>query len=147
MDATRRATLIDAAVEAQSYPPEAALARDWLTANIDSFDDIEWQKRVGTGVRLGPEYSPEIQKMAANATRKRVDLVGYKGNQTTLVELKQNVDLAAVRQAAQYAELWRIAPTTPPVAAVLVVGRTGDPDIQAIAAAHGVTVELIALFS
>lgn len=143
MDPQRKSYLIEAACEAQPYPPERALAYDWLTAKIDLYDDIDWQKRVGPGVTLGAEYSPGVQAMAYQATRKRVDLVAYRNNTTTIIELKDRVDLAAVRQALEYADLWKFAPTNPPVAAVVVVGNTGDADIVNTAAAQGVTVELL----
>lgn len=143
MDPQRRAYLIDAASEAQPYPPERLLAQEWLTANIDDYTDVDWQKRVGPGVTLGAEYSPGIQAMAYQATRKRVDLVVYSDNSATIVELKDVVDLAAVRQALDYAQLWKIAPTDPPVGAIVVVGNTGTADIQDIAATMGVSVELM----
>lgn len=143
MDPQRKAYLIEAACEAQPYPPERELAFRWLTDNIDDYDDIDWQKRVGPGVQLGGDYSLGVQAMAYNASRKRADLVAYLNNSTTIIELKDHVDLAAVRQALEYAELWKIAPTTPPIAAVVVVGNTGDPDIINIAGGQGVSVELI----
>jgi hypothetical protein len=143
MDPQRKSYLIEAATEAQPYPPEAALARAWLEANLDQYEDIDWQKRVGEGVDLGPDYTPNIQAMAYQATRKRVDLVAYRDDTATLIELKDHVDLAAVRQALAYAELWQVDPADPPVAAVLVVGRTGDAGIAETAAAKGVTVDLM----
>lgn len=143
MDEPRRNYLIEAATEAQPYPPEAALAAAWLDAHIDAYDDIDFQKRVGAGVDLGPEYTPNIQAMAYQATRKRVDLVGYANDTATIIELKDHVDLAAVRQALNYAELWKVDPVSPPVSAVMVVGHTGDADIVNTAAALGVTVQLL----
>lgn len=143
MDWQRRSYLIEAACEAQPYPPERQLAYDWLTANLGHYDDLDWQKRVGPGVTLGSDLSPGVQAMAYQATRKRVDLVAYIGNAATIIELKDHVNLAAVRQALEYAELWKFAPTTPPVAAVVVVGNTGDADIINTAALQGVTVELL----
>ena len=143
MDPTRKQYLIEAATEAQPYPPEAALAKAWLTANLDQYDDLDWQKRVGRGVELGDDYSESIQKMAAQATRKRVDLVAYGELGATIIELKDHVDLAAVRQARDYADLWQIAPIDPPLVAVIVVGRTGDVAIADTAAALGITVELL----
>lgn len=143
MDPQRKSYLIEAACEAQPYPPERALAFNWLTANIDQYDDIDWQKRVGPGLQLGGDYLPGVQAMAYQATRKRADLVAYRNNATTIIELKDHVDLAAVRQALEYAALWKFAPADPPVAAVLVVGNTGDADIVNTAAAQGVTVELM----
>src|SRR5215468_3440154 len=143
MDPKRREYLIETAVEAQPYPPEAALAKAWLEANLDQYEDIDFQKHVGFGVELGADYPDYIQRMAFNATRRRVDLVAYKGLEATIVELKDHVDLAAVRQAAEYAVLWRTSPIDPPVVAVLVVGRTGDASIAQTAAALGVTVELL----
>ena len=143
MDPARKAYLIEAAAAAQPYPPEGALAKAWLEANLDQYDDIDWQKHVGYGVDLGPDYPLEIQKMAYNATRKRVDLVAYNAAGATLIELKDHVDLAAVRQARGYAALWQIDPVDPTVAAVVVVGRTGDAAIADTAAALGVTVELL----
>src|SRR5215472_7511127 len=129
MDPQRKSYLIEAAAEAQPYPPESALAKAWLIANIDQYEDIDWQKRVGLGVNLGGDYPDWVQTMAFNATRKRVDLVAYLAAGATIIELKDHVDLAAVRQALEYAELWKIAPADPPVAAVVVVGRTGDASI------------------
>lgn len=143
MDEPRRSYLIEAATEAQPYPPEAALAAAWLETHIDQYDDIDYQKRVGPGVELGADYTPNIQAMAYQATRKRVDLVGYANDTATIVELKDHVDQAAIRQALDYAQLWAIDPVTPPVAAVVVVGNTGDADIVNTAAAQGVTVELL----
>lgn len=143
MDPLRKSYLIEAATEAQPYPPERQLAHDWLTANIDDYDDVDWQKRVGAGVTLGADYSPGVQAMAYQATRKRADLVAYRDNTTTIIELKDHVDLAAVRQALEYAELWKIAPANPPVVAVVVVGNTGNAGIVDTAAAQGVSVELM----
>jgi hypothetical protein len=143
MTSERRTYLVTAATEAQPYPPEADLARRWLEANIDDYDDIDWQKRVGVGVQLGADYTETMQAVAAQATRKRVDLVAYSTAGAVLIELKNHVDLAAIRQAANYAQLWAVAPATPPVAAVLVVGNTGDPEVAEIAVGFGVTVELI----
>lgn len=144
MNPQRRAYLIDAAIEAQPYPPERLLAQEWLQANIDDYDDIDWQKRVGPGVTLGAEYSPGVQAMAYQATRKRVDLVAYLNNTATIIEFKDHVDLAAVRQAVEYAQLWAIAPKDPPVSAIVVVGNTGNAGILDTAAALGVSVELMA---
>ena len=143
MDPQRRSYLIEAAAEAQPYPPENALAKAWLEANIDQYEDIDWQKRVGLGVYLGADYPEWVQRMAFNATRKRVDLVAYQSVGATIIELKDHVDLAAVRQAVNYAELWDISPATPPVAAIVVVGRTGDASIADTAATLGVSVELL----
>jgi len=147
MDQQRRAYLIEAATQAQPYPREAALARAWLEEYLDEYDDIDWQKHVGLGISLGPDYEPSIQRMAYQATRKRVDLVAYHSTGVTLIELKDHVDLAAVRQAAEYEELWRISPINPPVLAVVVVGRTGDAGIAQTADALGVIVELLSSIS
>lgn len=145
MDPQRRAYLIEAAVEAQPYPPEAALAKAWLQANLDQYQDLDWQVRVGLGVQLGGDYDVSIQKMAYHATRKRADLVAYGDTGATIVELKDHVDLAAVRQAREYGDLWHVDPIDPPLAAVVVVGRTGDAAIADTAAQLGVTVELLPL--
>jgi hypothetical protein len=143
MDQQRRAYLIEAATEAQPFPPEAALAKAWLEANIHQYDDLDWQKHVGPGVELGSEHHPNMQKMAYHSSRKRADLVAYQGQSATIVEFKDHVDLAAVRQALGYADLWRHSPADPPVGAVVVVGRSGDAGIIDTAAALGVTVELL----
>lgn len=143
MDPQYKAYLIEAASEAQPYPPERGLAYAWLTANLDNYDYLDWQKRVGPGVTLGAEFAPGLQAMAYQATRKRADLVAYKNKTATLIELKDHVDLAAVRQALEYAELWKFAPADPPVTAVMVVGNTGDAEIVATAAQLGVTVQLL----
>ena len=143
MSPARKSYLIETAAEAQPYPPESKLAETWLTANADRYQDVDAQVRVGEGVQLGGDYSEGIQKMAYHATRRRVDLVGVLADSVEIIELKDVVDWAAVRQALDYAELWKIAPTTPPVSAVRVVGNTGTADIVSIAAAQGVTVELL----
>jgi hypothetical protein len=143
MDPKRKTYLIEAAAEAQPYPPEAALAEAWLKANIDQYDDIDWQKRVGPGVDLGPDATPTVQAIAAQASRKRVDLVAYTLDGATIIELKDHVDLAAVRQAREYADLWQLAPIDPPLLAVVVVGHSGDAGIADTAAALGVSVELM----
>lgn len=142
MDQRTKQYLLAEALATQSTPLEGAIVHAWLTAHLDELTNADFQKRVGTGLVLSDEYGANVQKIAYHATMRRVDLVGYTDKGAILVEAKDHVDYAALRQVQDYARRWAQRPTTPAVVGLVVAGRTGDPSIVEIGATMGVTVEL-----
>ena len=134
--------LVELAGESGSTPTEGAIAAAFVRRHAADYDDFDFQKRVGHGQQLPAGSDPGAAAGWYQATRKRVDLVGYTQAGATLIECKDIVTWAALRQASEYRDLWAIIPQKPPVIAVIVAGRTIDPGITQRAADLNIQVEL-----
>lgn len=142
MDAARLPYFLELATESQSSAVEGALARWWTELHFADYDGFAYQKHVGRGQTLEGAADAKAARVWYHATRKRVDLAAYRDGTTTIVEFKDHIDGAAVRQARDYRDLWAIAPSSPPVVAVIVAGRTADPGAAEYASQYDIKVEL-----
>ena len=134
--------LVELARETGSTPAEGAIAAAFVKRHAADYEDFDFQKRVGHGQQLPSGTDPKMAAGWYQATRRRVDLVGYTAGGATLVEAKDVVTWAAVRQAAEYRDLWAVIPQKPPVRAVVVIGRAIDAGIEQRATELNIQVEL-----
>lgn len=142
MDAARKQYLLVLALETQTSPIEGALCYAFVDKHADDYEDFYFQKRVGEGVTLIDPDTGQLDKVWYQATRKRVDLVGYTPAGATLVEFKNNATRAALVQVQNYAIEWITAPTKPAVVALIVVARTAEPGFEVAARNMGIGFEL-----
>lgn len=121
---------------------ESALLRDYLTADGDAFDVWRFSVRIGRGAVPDPSHLESVQRQTAFVTKRRIDFVGQKGNQATLVELKTRVGAAVMGQLLTDRALWLEEFPDDPEPALVAVGRTSDDDALRVLTAHGITVIL-----
>ncbi len=125
------------------FPAEVPILRAWLALHQSEYDTFDYNVRVGTGFDPGPAYAPEIRTMAVQNTQYRIDLVASKGNQDTLVEVKQHAGLSALGQVLGYEHLWMEAHPGRPTPRLLVVTSDPQPDLPRILAANGINLEVV----
>lgn len=121
---------------------ESAVLRDYLLQHIHDFDGIAFNVRVGEGTPPDPAHLDGVQRQTAFVTRKRIDLLAWKGPQPYLHEVKQRVQPSALGQIQTYAHLWTEEHPDAPEPVLIVVGRYSDPDTLRVLAANGVSVYL-----
>lgn len=130
----------------KSYPEktddESAVLRDYLLAHLHEFDRVQFSVRVGEGTPADPAHLEGVQRQTAFVTRKRIDMLGWKGTQLFLHEVKQRVQPSALGQIQTYAHLYLEEHPDAPEPTLVVVGRYSDPDTLRVLAANGVTVYL-----
>ena len=142
MDAARKAYLLSLTQYPQMTVNESAIVRAWLTAHADEYDDVDFNVRVGTSLDLGPGYSDATRQQAALLSQKRIDIVGYKGADVTIVEVKLRVALSALGQLLGYSILWQVEHPETAHVNLVAIGNSALLDAVELLHAHGVTVEL-----
>lgn len=133
--------------ERQKYPGmlprEIIVLRNWLKLHEAEYDRFDYNMRLGAGFDPGPTFDDNIRKMAQQNTQKRVDAVGYKGDQVTLIEVKDRAGFSAVGQLVGYHALWRAAnPEKNPPLLLMVANRIAD-DLMPVLLSAGISLDLV----
>ncbi len=121
---------------------ESSILRDFLLARGDEFDRFSFSVRVGQGATPDPTHLPAVQRNTVFSTRKRIDLLAWRGSQPVIVEVKERVTPAALGQIRTYRTLFLEETPDAPEPELLVIGRYSDEDTLRAMQAEGVTVIL-----
>lgn len=125
------------------FPPEVPILRRWIELHQGDYDAVQFNVRVGTGFDPGPGVHQAIRDMAIANTRLRIDAVVWKGQQATLVEVKQHAGASSLGQLLTYSQLWQEANPGAVKPILLVVTADHQPDIPRVLAAWGVKLEVV----
>lgn len=85
---------------------EANVWNRFLLEFPDYFDGCDYDWRVGDGMLVKPEWEENIKRMATMITQKRIDVVGWKGDSPTIVEVKNRAELSTLGQILGYFDLF-----------------------------------------
>lgn len=123
-------------------PLDVAVWERFIQVNPDYFDRVDYDVPVGTGATPHPDHAPEIQYDHTILTQKKIDVVGYRRSEITLVEIKPIANMRALGQILTYAHLYK--DDHPEVGSLILVVLAGEieRELEAIYAAHGVQIEL-----
>ncbi len=72
------------------------------------FDTVDYDVHVGSGIQPPEDLEPKPAQQWKNLTMKRIDVVGWKNDFATLIEVKKRVGLPALGQALGYRFLYRL---------------------------------------
>lgn len=107
------------------------------------FDSVDYDFRVGEGVRGDPAWDDATRRMAKMLSQKRIDVVGWNGDVATIIEVKDRGGLSAIGQLRGYRTLWnRDLPAFRDPDLLLVCGRISSDDLLAVGA-EGIRVEVV----
>jgi hypothetical protein len=121
---------------------ETAVAKAYLTKHIDDFDRVAFNVPLGPGVDLGPGYADYVQRAATASTKPRADMILYRGDVPTIVEVKGRISGSAMGQLLTY---WHMLTLDNPKLLTVhkvVAGNTIQDGLTAIFDRYGITVEL-----
>jgi hypothetical protein len=119
---------------------ESTVIRDFLFAHGAEFDRFSFSVRVGQGTTPDPATLPAVQKNTLFSTRKRIDMLAWRGTQPVIIEVKDNITPASLGQILTYRHLWLEENPGAPEPELVVIGRTTDNDTVRALNAAGVTV-------
>jgi hypothetical protein len=124
-------------------PREAIIFNQWLTQYGGAYDRFDYNVRVGNGTDPGPQYSQADRQMYILNTQKRMDAVGWKGAQPTIIEVKDRATASCMSQLLTYKTLWPITfPGTPAPLLLLVTNRV-SADMPPVLTANGITLQIV----
>jgi hypothetical protein len=121
---------------------ETAVAKAYLTLHVNDFDRVEFNVGLGPGLVLGPGYSDWVQRSATASTKPRADMILYRGNTATIVEVKGRISGSAMGQLLTYWHILR--EDNPQLSEVykVVAGNTIQDGLPPIFDRYGITIEL-----
>lgn len=121
---------------------ESTIIRDWLLTHGEEYDRFSFSVRVGEGQTLNPDDLPGVQRSVAWSSKKRIDVLAWKGAQPTIVEVKERVTPAVLGQLLTYRQLFLEENEDAAAPILVAIGRYSDPDTIRSLGAQGVTVFL-----
>lgn len=102
------------------------------------YDQLYFNVRVGEPVPVAEDLPPEIKAMAVALSRRRIDVVGEKGSDWSLVELKQDAGAEALGQILLYKALWLSDPPDSRPVDLSIVTNSFNKDMNIACKAYDV---------
>jgi len=94
----------------------------------ERFDTVDYDVKVGIGADTGPIPDEPSKKYWASLTKKRIDVIGYKNNFVTIVEVKKRCSLFTLGQILGYRFLYQREHKEIPLVKTLIVCKTISQD-------------------
>jgi len=70
------------------------------------FETVDYDFRVGAGMELDEGWADNVKSMATAISQKRIDVLGWNGDQPTIIEIKKRASMSAVGQLLGYKVLF-----------------------------------------
>ena len=119
---------------------ESFVIRAYLMGHIREYDRLVFGKRVGTGVEPDPTHLARVQANTVFSTKLRIDILGWRGNQPVIIEVKQRITPACLGQILTYKHHFVEENPDVPEPELIVVGREAVDDAVVALQANSVTV-------
>lgn len=119
------------------------LWRLWFAKYGIAYDRYDYDYPVGSGVDPGPDYSELLRKDYIELTRKRIDAIGYTGNQATIFEIKPRAGTTALGQLLTYKRLFTAQYKEFPVVNLSVITGLMTDEEKEIYSAHNIQIFVV----
>ncbi len=126
-------------------PIEARLFKAWLAAHKDDFESYLFNIRVGKGLDPGPTYPESARRQAILNSQKRIDVVGYRGDHPTILEIKDRGGTTALGELLVYADLYALSFPLEPGPSLRLITNSLQPDMEGSFRSRGVKIDLVGL--
>ncbi len=94
----------------------------------DKFDTVDYDVHVGSGIETPEEHESKPAQQWKDLTRKRIDVVAWKNDFATIIEVKKRVGLATLGQVLGYRFLYLLEHTEISSVSLLIVCSQIDKD-------------------
>src|SRR3989338_8108261 len=88
-------------------PADVAIWERFIAKFPDEYDSVNYDVAVGTGQRYEGAAEGEIVDGFEHLTKKKIDVVGFKGREVHIIEVKPNAGASALGQAKSYELLYK----------------------------------------
>lgn len=117
---------------------DVAIWERFLDSYATEWDSFEYDVRVGESITPPGDLTEELKYMAVALTQKRIDVVGHRGRDTWIIEVKPSAMLSAIGQLLSYQVLYEEKyPEKGPVKMMLITDRAG-PDLLNLCKKFGI---------
>lgn len=123
-------------------PLDVAVWTRFIESHPDYFETVDYDIAVGKGAAVDPSHAPEIQYDHTILTQKKIDVVGYRGDSRTIVEVKPIANMRALGQIIAYSHLYaEDHPEAGPLTRLIVAGEM-ERELEPIFASQGVEIAI-----
>lgn len=121
---------------------ETSVARAYLVRHVDEFDRAEFNVGLGPGMTLGSWADAATQTAATYSTKPRADMILWRGDVPTIVEVKDRANPSVMGQLLTYWHILR--EENPKLLNVykIVAARSVQEGLPAIFARYAIGLEL-----
>lgn len=119
---------------------ESGLLKEFLARHLHEYDRVSFSVRIGEGIAPDPNHLQGVQRSTAFSSRRRIDMVLWKGPEVTICEAKDRLKHDVLGQLLSGRQLWLEERPDDPIPRLVAIGRTSDPEIERVLSAHGVEV-------
>lgn len=119
-------------------PQDRSIWRNFLYTLEDQFDQFHYDVHVGPVPPPLEDLPPNIRELAHLIYRLRIDVVAYKDEKPTLIEVKPNAGLSALGQLLAYNFYWNKENGRPKPAELAVVTDNARPYMPELFEHYGI---------
>lgn len=112
----------------------------FVKANPDFFQEVDYDVHVGEGMTMPDNWTERDLGWAKQLTQKRIDVIGFKNETITLVEVKRRVDLATLGQVLGYKFLYERRENLVNKTESIVIAALADVDDRDILGHYGIII-------
>lgn len=120
-------------------PNDVAIWERFIENNPDAYDKVIYDFPVGSDPDFDTALGDSSGATAQALYKKRIDVVGLKGDKVDIIELKPNAGASALGQVRAYVELYKRDVSMTPVPRAVLITDTLRSDMDTLAQALGVT--------
>ena len=124
-------------------PEDVAIWERFMQQFPDMYDSCEYDVKVGQPPEFVTGHDDEAMRAQAPLYQRKIDVVGYKGDQIDIIELKPRASTSALGQVNGYRHLYMRDYTPPETPKAVVITDQLLPEMDELAAAAGVQLVVV----
>lgn len=121
-------------------PYDVAIWERFIAKYPNMFDEVIYDLHVGGKPDIAPDTAPEMVKSWVMLNQKKIDVVGFKGAQVFIVEVKPDAGASAVGQVLNYKQLYNMYIDPGAVCIPVICTDRFDPQSVQYATSAGVLI-------
>lgn len=119
-------------------PEDVAIWQRFIEAYPDAYDTVAYDVKVGEVPDFVAGHEDEAMQAQGPLYQRKIDVVGYKGDQIDIIELKPRASTSAFGQVNAYRHLFELEYSPPEKPRAIVMTDQLLPQMEMLAAAAGV---------
>lgn len=124
-------------------PYDVAIWERFIEQFPDAYDHVQYDVKVGTPPEFDTVVHAPTGGDAINLYKKKIDVVGYKGDQIDIIELKPHAGASALGQIHGYGILYKAEFSPPVEPKLIVITDQLMPDMGLLAHTMGVQLVVV----
>lgn len=124
-------------------PEDVAIWNRFLEQFPDAYDNVQYDVKVGKIPEFVEGHDDEAMRAQGTLYQRKIDVVGYKGDQIDIIELKPHASTSALGQVNGYRHLFMRDYSPPENPKAVIITDQLLPEMGELAHAAGVTIVVI----